>query len=331
MPFPLIAALPAIGSALGIGGSLYGQSLQNKSIQQQNQASQNFSREMYDRQKTDNLDFWRMQNEYNDPSKQMERLQAAGLNPALLYGNGTASTGTAGPISKADVQKPQFEPNQYGAVQSVASTALASYYDTQIKQAQIDNLKTQNTVQTQDAILKAAQTEETLSRKNRSVFDLDFASELRQTSADALREGVRLQSTQIENLAAQTKQTLSQTELNIAKNASDLKEAVERIATMRLGRTHTRSQMDEIKARINNMAEDTRLKKLTYELQSKGLNWNDPYYVRTLQSEVDSLSKRVSETISSFKSGSDRIKGSAKKFFSIFEPNQRSRKNLYQR
>lgn len=325
MPWPLIAAGASIGS------SIYGQIAQNKSIKEQNQASQNFSREMYDRQKGDNLEFWRMQNEYNDPAKQMERLQSAGLNPALMYGNGTASTGTASPISKADVQKPQFEPNQYNHLQGAAGNALNMYYDTQVKQAQIDNLKTQNTVQTQDAILKAAQTEETLSRKNRSVFDLDFASELRQTSADALREGVRLQGATIENLQANTKQTLSQTELNVAKNASDLKEAVERIATMRLGRKHTASQMQEIKSRIANMAEDTRIKKLSYELNSKGLTWNDPYYVRTLQTEVDTLANKVSKSISGFDKFSSKVKESGKKFFSIFEPNPRSRKNLYKR
>lgn len=41
------------------------------------------------------LEFWRMQNEYNTPAKQMERYRAAGLNPNLIYGSGSASAGNA--------------------------------------------------------------------------------------------------------------------------------------------------------------------------------------------------------------------------------------------
>lgn len=36
-----------------------------------------------------NLDMWKMQNEYNAPKAQMQRLQEAGLNPNLMYGKGT--------------------------------------------------------------------------------------------------------------------------------------------------------------------------------------------------------------------------------------------------
>lgn len=39
-----------------------------------------------------NLENWTRQNEYNSPSAQMERLKAAGLNPNLVYGGGSAQT-----------------------------------------------------------------------------------------------------------------------------------------------------------------------------------------------------------------------------------------------
>lgn len=41
---------------------------------------------------------WRDQNKYNHPAAQRERLEQAGLNPALMYGSG-ASGGNAGPIT----------------------------------------------------------------------------------------------------------------------------------------------------------------------------------------------------------------------------------------
>lgn len=42
-----------------------------------------------------NLAQWNRENAYNDPAAQMQRLQAAGLNPNLVYGNGSATTTAA--------------------------------------------------------------------------------------------------------------------------------------------------------------------------------------------------------------------------------------------
>jgi len=49
-----------------------------------------------------NTQLWDRQNAYNTPQAQMERLQAAGLNPRLIYGGGSANTGNAGPIASTD-------------------------------------------------------------------------------------------------------------------------------------------------------------------------------------------------------------------------------------
>lgn len=43
-----------------------------------------------------NLKMWELNNSYNDPSAQMERLQAAGLNPNLVYGGGNVSGNVSG-------------------------------------------------------------------------------------------------------------------------------------------------------------------------------------------------------------------------------------------
>lgn len=42
-----------------------------------------------------NLNLWNLNNEYNTPSAQMARYEAAGLNPNLIYGNGSASSGNS--------------------------------------------------------------------------------------------------------------------------------------------------------------------------------------------------------------------------------------------
>lgn len=54
----------------------------------QNQANK-FNERMYEKQKQDEIDFWRMNNDYNLPSNQVARLLSAGVNPASQFGEGT--------------------------------------------------------------------------------------------------------------------------------------------------------------------------------------------------------------------------------------------------
>lgn len=49
---------------------------------------------------------WNMQNEYNSPAAQMQRLQQAGLNPNLVYGGGSVTGNTAG-------SAPSYNPPSY--------------------------------------------------------------------------------------------------------------------------------------------------------------------------------------------------------------------------
>lgn len=50
-----------------------------------------------------NKELWDYQNAYNTPQAQMERLKAAGLNPHLIYGSGSAGAGNAGAIAPTEV------------------------------------------------------------------------------------------------------------------------------------------------------------------------------------------------------------------------------------
>lgn len=53
-----------------------------------------------------NKEIWDYQNAYNTPQAQMERLQAAGLNPRLIYGSSEGG-GQAGPIAATEVPTQQ--------------------------------------------------------------------------------------------------------------------------------------------------------------------------------------------------------------------------------
>lgn len=66
------------------------------------------SKELAQQQNQFNYNMWNLQNEYNSPAAQMERLKAANLNPNLMYGNGNVVTGNASssPEAVAPVRNP---------------------------------------------------------------------------------------------------------------------------------------------------------------------------------------------------------------------------------
>lgn len=99
----MAAIAPAIiGAATSIGSNLLG----NQSRKKEAKRAFNYSKRMFD-----------YQNAYNTPAKQMQRLREAGLNPALMYGQGT--TGNAQGYPQMQPQQMQ-NPLQLEALRSIA-------------------------------------------------------------------------------------------------------------------------------------------------------------------------------------------------------------------
>lgn len=96
---------PALISAgAGLIGGLLGISSGKSQQDRANEANMELAKYQFDR----NVEMWKMQNEYNSPKAQMARLAEAGLNPNLIYGNGSASTGNA--ESAPQYQAPTMHP-----------------------------------------------------------------------------------------------------------------------------------------------------------------------------------------------------------------------------
>lgn len=122
-----------VGTAMAAsaGASLISSGINAASQSNLNRRNRKFAREMWDKQGAREVEFWDMQNRYNDPSAQMQRLQAAGLNPNLVYGTG-ATTEAAGlspkPVANPSTSAPRVD------IGSVVGQAL----NARMTQASID-------------------------------------------------------------------------------------------------------------------------------------------------------------------------------------------------
>lgn len=80
------------------------------------------SKKLMDKQFGMAKDMYDYQNEYNLPSSQMARLKAAGLNPALMYGQGTTGNANNYPQPKYTELSPYFKGSDAASVQNAASS-----------------------------------------------------------------------------------------------------------------------------------------------------------------------------------------------------------------
>lgn len=116
-------SLPGIGAGVltGLAG-VYDTYQRHRDVKSEQEARKKEAELAYQR----SVEMWHMQNAYNTPAMQMQRFGAAGLNPHLIYGQG--SSGQAG-------TPPQYQPPEIsmrgmhapygGAVQSLIPTLMA--------------------------------------------------------------------------------------------------------------------------------------------------------------------------------------------------------------
>jgi hypothetical protein len=109
---------PILGAISNLGGQIFGNWQRRKAE---------------DRQYNRNVEFWKMQNEYNHPVQQMARLKEAGLNPRLVYGqqSGAAAGNTSSGPQGVDPQVAQLD----------LAGPMNQIYDLALKSAQTDNVK----------------------------------------------------------------------------------------------------------------------------------------------------------------------------------------------
>lgn len=279
MPLPVAAAL-----ALPVLQTGFNSLAANNA----NARSEAFTRNMYNLQKKDNIEFWNMQNAYNSDEQVVKRMEKAGLNKSMMYGSGGGGQNPASPINTPDIKTMDYKTPDLSGLNNAG---LSSFMDMEIKRAQADNLKADTATKVEDAKLRVAQTiasiagtNMTKSQTDRLIFDLQQDSLLKDVSADYRREQVR-------SLKTQSDVSLSQQELNTAKNASDIKEAAERILSSRLGRAKTNQEIRNLKESIIAVQKDNKIRDFEIQLNKAGMTKGDAQWSRALATYINQLMK----------------------------------------
>lgn len=270
---------PVTGSLIVAGASALGQGVNAISQSSINKKTRNYNREMYEKQKQDNINQWHLQNNYNHPSAQMARLREAGLNPNLVYGNGADATAQSIQNATPASWNPKAPEVDLGRM---AEGGLSAYYDVQLKQAQVDNVRANTTVAAQDAILKgqmAANAGLDYADKN---FNLGQKQAINDYFIEATKENLRKLKIETDYLGQEKAANLNQLMANIAKTQTDTKHS---------------------QASIQAILKDNQLRDLDIWLKKNGINPNDPMIMRILGQGVREIirGRSIGDFVESFK------------------------------
>lgn len=120
MAFPIVAAISAVASLLGsIIGRKSSASAGLEQVRLQNEGNMQLAQYQYEK----NLEQWQLENNYNTPKSQMQRLADAGLNPMLMYSQGSTGQAASSPQYEAPKLSAYtgFNYGDFGASSAVAA------------------------------------------------------------------------------------------------------------------------------------------------------------------------------------------------------------------
>jgi len=260
--------LPAVvGAGIAAGASLAGSGASIYASGKMNKKTREFSEKMYGKQRADALADWDTQNAYNSPEAQMARLKAAGLNPNLVYGSGSA-TEPAGRINSTESKG--WNPNtpDLSGISRAGSEGLQAFQDVTLQQEQVKTMVAQRENIKLDAALKAVQLSTDGINNAQTKLDLDRSRELYDTSISAAKEQLRA-------LTTSTGIKITQEVRDAAMHAPTLAAAIERVAAIS-------SQTDVSKQQLENLKKSGVLQQMEINMRKLGLSYNDGVILRML-------------------------------------------------
>jgi hypothetical protein len=266
------------------GSTLLGQGINAASQSAMNKKTRQWNERMYATQRKHALQDWQMQNAYNSPEQQMARLKAAGLNPHLIYGGGPGNVSQ--PVRSTDTKSwnpsaPQFD------LGAAAKSALFTGVDLELKNIQRDRIQELTQVARQQALNQASQTAKNVQETAKSKFQLQQAESLQGYVAEAAKLGVKQQEANIQSTLTNTQRTTQQIVTEALMQQPNLKLALAEIDQRRANIAKTEEERYNIRQDTRNKERAGILQQIEIDLREKGINPNDPVYMRVLGQAID--------------------------------------------
>lgn len=256
---------PAVlASLISGGGSLLSSGLNLIGVNMANQANMKLAEYQADR----NLELWNLNNEYNTPAKQMERYKAAGLNPNLIYGNGSSSAGNssspAAGYNPPDIKPLSINGNPFASATqafldglSVSSTVAKNNSETAVNYQQIANLQEDNKLKQLMQVYQALQNAKT--EEEKKLWSDKLRAEISATDSRAVLNTANafLSDQNRFLIEAQRPLILAQNEANISKTLSEISYNQEKTRGVRIENSYLHKLLTAQIARLVTQAQES--------------------------------------------------------------------------
>lgn len=251
MPPVNIDPLSAIGS---LGGSIVSMIGQNKAIKKQiaaqkeeNEKTRQYNLMLARQQNQWNIEQWQRENDYNSPAAQMSRFREAGLNPDLMYSNGTAGNSMGSPTLTSGAPATPQDMSPLGGMRNFGDVVQQTL-NQEMQRAQIEAIKA-NTNKTKEETTGVILANENLTYKNL----VDAATtgqriEMENLNVKIAKNALDIGAKNLEKLGKELT-TLDQT---IKQNDEQLKILQNAVAGGALDNELKRKEVDNYMVKLNN-------------------------------------------------------------------------------
>lgn len=145
-----------ISGAANLGSSILNNVMNARNAREANEANKQAATTAYNRQ----LEFWNMQNAYNDPSQAIGRLVKAGINPNAVYGNMQNSASTLSSVPQQSSSIPsQFGLDTQSVLEGVLQAKAIQKADADITNVNADTAKKESEKRLADANIHKTENE----------------------------------------------------------------------------------------------------------------------------------------------------------------------------
>lgn len=284
-----------MGAGLGIASAVVGgiSSIGNMISQAvQNKKNREFQEKMYDKQKDDNIDFWRMQNEYNTPYNQIQRYKEAGLNPALMYEGATA--GNAGAITSPS--KPDYHPSN---VDVDLSRGLENYISTKQAQVQLQNAERQGQLIEANTAKTLRETDLMETRERQMISGIDLTQFQLDKGKQMLPYDLSRANLEVDNIRKQTQISMNREERDAMKFGYTLEQ-------MLLNQKNTKLRNEYLSTTNSGQKIRNAISEIELKMARQGIFKGDPLYYRFGKELYEQLIDEFKEVPASIKKESKR-------------------------